>query len=77
MLESQPEAGTGHPEELVLTGTPKDHIQGKGNVKSKDGIQEPLEDLKPQNTRHIGIRFRRRKKTLRPKGAAATGEKPD
>ncbi|XP_028736679.1 piezo-type mechanosensitive ion channel component 1 isoform X1 [Peromyscus leucopus] len=70
-LESQPEAGTGHPEELVLAATPRDHIQGKGDVISKDGIQEPLEDPKPQHKRHISIRFRRKKKTPGPKGAVA------
>lgn len=75
-LESQPEAGTGHPEEPVLAGTPRDHIQGKGDVRSKDGIQEPLEDPKPQHKRHISIRFRRKKKTPGPKGAAAMGESP-
>lgn len=69
-LESQPETGAGHPEEPVLTGTPKDHNQGKGSVRSKDEIQDPPEDLKPQHRRHISIRFRRRKETQGPKGAA-------
>lgn len=73
-LELQPETGTGHPEETVLTGTPRDHIQGKGSVRSKDGIQDPPEELKPRHTRHIGIRFRRRKETQGPKGAAVMGE---
>lgn len=77
MLESQPDAGTGHPEELVLAGTPRDHIQRKGSVRSKDEIQESLEDLKPQQMRHISIRFRRKKKTPGPKGAAAMGESPE
>ena len=77
MLESQPDVGTEHPEEPVLAGTPRDHIQGKGSIRSKDGIQEPLEDLKPQQMRHINIRFRRKKKTPGPKGTAAIGESPD
>lgn len=76
MLESQPEAGTGHPEELVLAGIPRDHIQGKGSVSSKDGVQEPQENLKPQHTKHFSIRFRKRKETPGPKGAAALGESP-
>lgn len=74
-LEPQPETGTGHPEETVLTGTPRDHIQGKGSVRSKDGIQDP-EDLKPRHTRHISLRFRRRKETPGPKGTAVMGESP-
>ncbi|XP_029388286.1 piezo-type mechanosensitive ion channel component 1 isoform X3 [Mus pahari] len=69
-LESQPETGTGHPEEPVLAGAPGDHIQGKGSVRSKDGIQDPPEDLKPRHTRHISIRFRKRKETPGPKGTA-------
>lgn len=68
--------GTGHPKEPVLAGTPRDHIQGKGSVRSKDEIQDPLEDLKPQHTRHISIRFRRRKETSEPKGTAVMGESP-
>uniref|UniRef100_A0A8C6REC7 Piezo-type mechanosensitive ion channel component 1 n=1 Tax=Nannospalax galili TaxID=1026970 RepID=A0A8C6REC7_NANGA len=38
--------------------------------KSKDGISEPPEDLKPQDARRISLRFRRKKETLGPKGAA-------
>uniref|UniRef100_UPI0039658D04 Piezo-type mechanosensitive ion channel component 1 n=1 Tax=Mus musculus TaxID=10090 RepID=UPI0039658D04 len=69
-LESQSETGTGHPKEPVLAGTPRDHIQGKGSIRSKDVIQDPPEDLKPRHTRHISIRFRRRKETPGPKGTA-------
>ena len=75
-LESQPETGTGHPEEPVLAGTPRDHIQGKGSVRSEGGVHDPPEDLKPQHTRNISIRFRRRKETPGPKGAAVMGENP-
>ncbi|XP_034378846.1 piezo-type mechanosensitive ion channel component 1 isoform X2 [Arvicanthis niloticus] len=72
-LESQPETATGCLEEPVLAGTPRDHIQGKGSVESKGGIQDPLEDLKPPHTRHISIRFRRKKDAPGPKGAAVMG----
>lgn len=60
----------------MSAGNPGDHIQGKGSVTSKDGIQDPLEDLKPQHTRHVSIRFRRKKEAPGPKGAAVMGETP-
>lgn len=75
-MESQPETAAGCLEEPVLAGTPRDHIQGKGSVKSKRGIQDPPEDLKPPHTRHLSIRFRRKKDAPGPKGAAVMGEAP-
>lgn len=75
-LELQPETGTGHPEEPVSPGAPRDHSQGKGSVRSEDGVHDPPENLKPQNTRNISIRFRRRKETPGPKGTAVVGESP-
>lgn len=75
-LDSQPETATGRLKEPVLAGTHGDHIRGKGSVKSKDGIQDSLEDLKPQHTRHVSIRFRRRKEAPGSKGAAVMGETP-
>lgn len=73
VLGPQPQADSRHPEKLGLTGAPKDHILSKVSVKSKDEISESLEDLKPQESRPISLRLRR-KETPGPKGAAAIGK---
>uniref|UniRef100_A0A8C6W8Y4 Piezo-type mechanosensitive ion channel component 1 n=1 Tax=Nannospalax galili TaxID=1026970 RepID=A0A8C6W8Y4_NANGA len=69
-LGPQPQVGMEHPKKQGLAGAPKDHVPAKASIRSKDGISEPPEDLKPQDARRISLRFRRKKETLGPKGAA-------
>ncbi|XP_047383730.1 piezo-type mechanosensitive ion channel component 1 isoform X2 [Sciurus carolinensis] len=72
LLGPQTEAGTEHQEELgVAVATAKDHIQAEARA-SEDGAPEPQVDRKPQDTRRISLRFRRKKERPGPKGAAAT-----
>nr|XP_045017795.1 piezo-type mechanosensitive ion channel component 1 isoform X2 [Jaculus jaculus] len=69
LLGPQPETDTRHPQELGLAEGTKDHQRG-ASVRSEDGTSEPPVDLKPQDTRRISLRFRR-KETPAHKGAAA------
>lgn len=74
LLGLQTEEGTGPPEELGVAGaTTEDDIQ----VEARDGRSEPHVELKPHDTKRIGLRFRkRRKERAEPRGPAAIGTCP-
>lgn len=56
---SQTEAGTGPQGESVVAGAlTQDHIQ----VEVGDGLAEPPAELKPQDTKRIGLRFRKKRR---------------
>ncbi|XP_045438552.1 piezo-type mechanosensitive ion channel component 1 isoform X2 [Pipistrellus kuhlii] len=69
LLGFQTEEGMGPREELGVAGaTTEDDIQ----VEARDGPSEPHVELKPHDTKRVGLRFRRRKKkSAEPRGPAA------
>ncbi|KAG3256695.1 piezo type mechanosensitive ion channel component 1, transcript variant X2 [Ictidomys tridecemlineatus] len=72
LLGPQAEAGAGHQAELGVAGaTTKDYIQVEARAVPEDGAPEPQVDFRPQDTRRISLRFRRRKERPGPAGAAA------
>ncbi|XP_071460531.1 piezo-type mechanosensitive ion channel component 1 isoform X3 [Marmota flaviventris] len=73
LLGAQAEAGAEHQAELGVAGaTTKDDIQVEARAVPEDGAPEPQVDFRPQDTRRISLRFRRRKERPGPAGAAAT-----
>ncbi|XP_059523049.1 piezo-type mechanosensitive ion channel component 1 isoform X2 [Myotis daubentonii] len=69
LLGLRTEESTGPQEELGVAGaTAEDDIQ----VEVRDGPSEPHVEIKPHDTKRIGLRFRRRRKEMaEPKGPAA------
>ncbi|XP_013363415.1 PREDICTED: piezo-type mechanosensitive ion channel component 1 isoform X3 [Chinchilla lanigera] len=71
--EDQTKADTGLQEEPRVAGaTTQDPVQVDERVGSGDGAPEPHVDLKPQDTRRISLRFRK-KESPGPKGTVALG----
>lgn len=70
LLGLQTEEGTGPREELGVAGaTTEDDIQ----VEARDGPSEPHVELRPHDTKRIGLRFRRRRKeSAEPRGPIGT-----
>nr|XP_013001447.1 piezo-type mechanosensitive ion channel component 1 isoform X3 [Cavia porcellus] len=72
--EDQAEADTGQQEEPGVAGaTTQDLVQVDTKRRSRDGATELQVDLKPQDTRRLSLRFRRKKGSPGPKGAVALG----
>lgn len=75
LLGPRTEAGTEQEEPGVAGATAKDHIQVEARAVPEDGVPEPQVDRRPQDTRRISLRFRRRKERPGPSGATAMGER--
>ncbi|KFO31859.1 Protein PIEZO1 [Fukomys damarensis] len=72
--EEQTEADTAQQEGLGVTrATTQDHVLEDVRVRSRHRAPEPQVALQPQDTRHISLRFRRKKGSAGPAGAAALG----